>query len=67
MVTGIILDYTSLTLIVCKVDALAAIKNHIQPGFTTLVNFLEKEYLPHTRTDVAASSIRLYTMSGYMD
>jgi uncharacterized protein (DUF885 family) len=40
-----------------KVEALAAIKLRIQPGFTALTEFLEEEYLPATRTSIAASSI----------
>ena len=37
---------------------MAAIENYIQPVFRALVIFLEKEYIPNTRPDIAASSIR---------
>ena len=38
-------------------EAIDRIKKYVQPGFSRLAEFLEKKYLPATRTDIAVSSL----------
>lgn len=40
-----------------RMEALACIELWVQPGFATLAKFLEEEYLPATRSAIAASTL----------
>jgi len=38
-------------------DALAAIRDHVQPGMKSIREYIAAEYLHHTRENIAASSL----------